>query len=366
MATRMRNQRLSGRGMATPEDVVGWLGAVQSQDFGPACWSLGQRLRNGDERSILAAFNAGTFLRTHALRPTWHFLAATDLRWIQKLTGPRVRAANAGRYRQLGLDKNDLQRSCRVIARALRGSNFLMRKEISQVLGKGGVNTEGQRLAYILMHAELEGLICSGPLSGKQHTYALVEERVLDDIELSRDDALAELTRRYFTSHGPATPKDFAWWSGLKLNDVRRGLEMVSDEFREDELDGLELWLRKGRRTARHTAPRVHLVQTYDESIVAYRDSRRLLDIAREDTIVGGFPPFNGAIIAEGRLVGYWKRRFTKDTVEIEAALHHHIPSTLLGELETAAARYAAFVEADPTLNITYRETPGSATVLRS
>ena len=177
VARRLRAQRLTGAGFARPEDVVGWLGAVQAQDYGPAKWSLGARVAGATDAQVERAFAAGAILRTHVLRPTWHFVLPADIRWLLTATAPRIRVRDARRYAQLGLDDDTLRRSAGALDAALRGGNQLTRREAAAVLTAAGIGVEGQRLPYLLMAAELDALICSGPRRGKQHTYMLLEER---------------------------------------------------------------------------------------------------------------------------------------------------------------------------------------------
>jgi len=213
-SARLCNQRLSGAGFATPEDVVSWLGAVQAQEYAGAKWALALRMRRASQPMIDATFAAGTILRTHVLRPTWHFVAPADIRWMLALSKPRVSAAMASYNRRLELDATVFRRSQRAIVRALRGGVQLTRQELKAVLQRAGINPGTiQRLAHIVIQAELDAVICSGPTRGSQSTYVLFEERVPASRLLERDHALAELARRYFTSHGPAQLRDFAWWA---------------------------------------------------------------------------------------------------------------------------------------------------------
>ena len=183
------------------------------------------RRRRHRRAASSAAFDAGRILRTHLLRPTWHFVLPEDIRWLLTATAPRVKARDARRYAQLGLDASTQRRSAKALAAALRGGNQLTRAEAAAVLTAAGIGVDGQRLPYLLMHAELDALICSGPRRGKQHTYVLLEERAPDARDLPRDEALAELARRYFRSHGPATAKDFAGWATLTLAEARAAIE---------------------------------------------------------------------------------------------------------------------------------------------
>src|SRR6185503_4235399 len=221
------------------QDVVSWLGAVQAQVYGDAKWALGLRMRRSTDARIEAAFSEGSILRTHVMRPTWHFVAPADIRWMLALTAPRVRAAMASYSRKLELDATVLRRSQRAMVRALRGGRQLTRQELRSVLARAGVRADGvQRLAHIVMQAELDAVICSGARRGNQFTYALLDERVPMVRARSRDDSLAELARRYFTSHGPAQLHDFAWWSGLSVGDACAGLATVERELAREAIGG--------------------------------------------------------------------------------------------------------------------------------
>src|SRR5882762_9944043 len=206
---RMRIQRLWRSRFDTPQEVVRWLGALQAQEFPVAKWSIAQRTRGATLADVDAAFAAGVIVRTHVLRPTWHFALGADIRWLLQVTAPRVHALNAYYNKQHKLDSKLLAKSNSLIAKALEGGAHLTRSELAAVLTRGGIRAAGNRLAYIVMRAELDAIVCSGAMRGKQHTYALLDERVPHGKTLNREEALAELARRYFTSRGPATLNDF-------------------------------------------------------------------------------------------------------------------------------------------------------------
>lgn len=203
------------------------LGAVQAQDFGMAKWALGLRGASLTEASVAAAFDAGAILRTHVLRPTWHFVTPADIRGLLRLSAPRVRALMAYNDRLHGADASLLRKADKVIARALRGAQHLTRDELQREFTRHGLKLTGTSLAHAMTHAELSELVCSGPRHGKQSTYALLDERVPTRPVPERDAALALLARHYFQSHGPATAQDFSWWSGLTMADARAGIESL-------------------------------------------------------------------------------------------------------------------------------------------
>jgi hypothetical protein len=261
---RMHNLRLSGASLESPEEVVHRPGAVQSQDYGPAKWSVAERTTGVSDAAMDLALADGTILRTHVLRPTWHFVLPLDIGWMLELTAPRVRALTGYYYRQLGLDDSVLDRCNALLASALQGGGQPSRKELRAILGNAGVVLDASRFSFVLMNAELRGIICSGALKGKQHTYALLEEPAPRARSLTKEEALAELTLRYFTSHGPATLKDFRWWSSLLAADIRKGLEMVGSHLEHEVVDGLGYWFVTSSPTPKAARPTVQLLQGYD------------------------------------------------------------------------------------------------------
>src|SRR5688572_10595268 len=217
---RLYQQRLTQNQFATPEEIVAWMGAVQAQDYLGTKWALGLRMQNGTDDALEQAFNEGRILRTHLMRPTWHFVTPADIRWLLELTGPRVQQRMAPYNRHLELDARTFIRALQVFERSLRDHQYLTRTELSERLAGAGLPMKGQRLAHVCLEAELDGLVCSGPRRDKKFTYALLAERAPDAPRMSRDESLAALSRRFFTSHAPATVRDFVWWSGLTTADA--------------------------------------------------------------------------------------------------------------------------------------------------
>ncbi|GAA1620749.1 winged helix DNA-binding domain-containing protein [Catellatospora bangladeshensis] len=351
---RMHNLGLRAPGDGTPAGVVARLGAVQSQDYGPATWSVGERIAGAAEDVVHGAFAEGAVLRTHVLRPTWHFVAPEDIGWLLAVTGPRVHQLNAYYYRQLALDE-PLRSRCDAMLVELLTGRQLTRKELAAEFDGAGIGTEGFRMAYILMNAELNGLICSGAMRGRQHTYALLAERAPQSRALDADAALAELTLRYFTSHGPATVKDFRWWSSLTQAEIRRGLDLVRASLDSLEADGLTYWFAGAPPAAADADPPVaHLLQAYDEYIVGYSESKHLLNVAglgsgqRWDR-----PVFNGVLIIGSQLAGHWKRTVGRREVAIEVLLYAPLDAGQAAAVQAAADHHGRFLGLPATVTTT-------------
>ena len=283
----------------------------------------------------------GGIVRTHPMRDTWHFVAAVDIRWLLTLMAPRRIASNAPWYHRLELDDATFAKSNAVFAQTLRGGKQLTRHELAAALGQAGISTEGLRLTFLLHRAELEGVIASGARRGKQFTFALLDELVPVSKTLERDEALAELARRYFTSRGPATLQDFMWWSGLTAADARAGLEMVKSQFIQEAIGGQAYWLSPSTPTAKAVEPSAYLLPPYDEYTVAYKDRSAVLDPVYTQQAKYAISP---TIAVDGQIVGTWKRTLKKDAVVITPS-----PFTALSEAQNqaiaaAAERYSRFV----------------------
>lgn len=348
---RLENQRLTRPGPRDPADLVAWFGAVQAQDYPAAKWALALRMPDGTtDARIERAFNDGRILRTHVLRPTWHFVAASDLHWMLELTAARVHRGLTYGYRMLELDLAIRNRAAGVIERAVGGGQCLTRAELGARLARAGVVAKGVRLALLTMHAEIERVICSGPQRGKHSTYALLADRVANPKRLSRDESLAELTARYFRSHGPATIRDFVWWSGLTIADAKRGLEI--SKCRHEEIGGLTYWT-VGRPRASGTNPGVvHLPPIYDEYLVAYRD----LEAVPRAKAAWGI--LQQAILVGGQIVGTWKFIVKDGERLVDVKTLRRLTSVESRALAKTAARYGRFLEMPVAIS---RDEPGLA-----
>lgn len=343
---RLAHQRLVDPGDARAAEVVAALGAVQAQDFAGAKWAVAQRTRSLDDAAVEQAFIDGEIVRTHLLRPTWHFVAAEDLRWMLALTAPRVHAANAYQYRQFGVDAALVRRSHGVLERVLCGGEALTRTEIVAAWQAAGIVTgDAVRVACLLMWAELDALICSGPRRGKQFTYCLVDERVPPARPLSRDESLAELARRYFTTRGPATLRDFAWWSGLTAGDCTKAVGLLGAALGREVVDGHTWWFGEETRPLRWRTPPAHLLPNYDEFFIGFRDRSAMLRRVGEQ----GLPNPSQAVFAnvvaiDGQLVGGWKRDIGARAACVQLALATPLTAPERGAVDVAMQRYARFL----------------------
>jgi hypothetical protein len=351
-AARLENQQLTRTRLASAVDVVAWFGAVQAQEYPAARWGVGQRMREGvTDADIRRAVDSGRILRTHVMRPTWHFVARDDIRWMLELTAPRVNRFMAHYYRRKELDAPLRTRAAAIVERALGDGVHLTRNELGAHLARAGVIAKGVRLAMLTLYAELEGLMCSGAYREKQLTYALLAQRAPRAKRLSRDEALATLTRRFFASHGPATVRDFVWWSGLTTPDAKRGLDM--NGARPDVVNGLTYWSIGRRSTRAVRSKRVHLLPVYDEYLVAYRDRDAVPHgVALNPAGLGGPRPFLNPLVINSDVAGTWKPERQRDgfLVEVRARKLTAVERRALAQ---TVARYERFLESPVTLRFT-------------
>jgi hypothetical protein len=319
---------------------------VQAQDYPAAKWALGLRAPGLTDEAVETAFTEGHILRTHVLRPTWHFVTPADIRWMLALTGPRLNRSHVLYHGKLGLDERVLRRSRATIERALRDGKQLTRAEIGSVLGRAGINVQGHALAIVMMNAELDGVVCSGARKGKQFTYALLEERAPRAKTLTRDEALGELAQRYFTSHGPATLRDYVWWSGLVVGDARRGIEIAGSALQREVVDDRTYWSVPSSRSIARSAGTAYLLPNYDEYLVAYRDRDAVVGVSRRaaasprDSDV-----FGHSVIIDGRLAGSWTRTTTRDGVAVDVVSYRRLTPPERRAVTEAAARFGRFLK---------------------
>jgi hypothetical protein len=343
-AARLWNQQLVRPRFTTPADVVRWFGAVQAQDYRGALWAVGQRLPAATEAEVERAVASRAIVRTWPLRRTLHFVAAEDVRWMLGLLAPRAIAGSVGRYRQLELDDKAFARSGRILGRALEGGRCLTRPQAYAALTRGGVSPAGQRGIHILAHLSQHGLLCFGPRQGSQPTFVLLDDWVPGSTPWSREDALAELATRYFTSHGPATLQDFVWWSGLRVKDARAGIGGAGPRLVEETRDGRSFWSAPVARAQKWARPAAALLPPWDEYVVAYKDREAALGhLSSTDErlrmVVG-----NSLIVFDGRVRGTWQRALAPSTVTVSLDFWGRASTPERRAVEAAAARFGAFL----------------------
>ncbi len=356
-ARRLRAQRLTGKPLPSPVDAVRWLGAVQAQDYAGAKWALGQRSRATDA-GIDRLFDEGAILRTHLLRPTWHFVVPDDIRWLIGLTGARIRAGLAARYRELELDDRVVARATAAFAAAMAGGRHLTRAEVGQVLRAARISPEGQRLPHLIMRAELDALVVSGPRRGKQFTYALLEERVPKTRVLERTEAVVELTHRYFRSHGPAQLQDFVWWSGLTTSDAKMGISRAGAALEHRLVDGTDYWYDAEAAGTYGAEGVAHLLPNFDEYTVGYRDRAALIhaDHPFEPALHSFGSVLSNVVLVGGSVRGSWRRRPARGKVVVEVRTPHRFSAMETKAVEAVGRRMGRFFQRGVDVLLTFND----------
>jgi Winged helix DNA-binding domain len=266
-----------------------------------------------------------------------------DIRWLLELTAPRVHAANAHQYRKQEVDAVAVAGAAAIV-KALDGGAHLTRPELARALADAGIAAAGLRLAYIVMWAELNGLISSGPRRGRQFTYTLLDERAPGARRLAREEALAELATRYFASHGPALPEDFAWWSGLTLAESRTAIELAGSSLAREVMGGRAWWLAPSPAPGRVPPWTVHLLPLLDEYLIAYRERSATFD---RSLLGPGTPPDvpdGHVLVVGGQVLGGWRRTVERDGITVEVRPLAPLGEEARASLGRAASRYEQFL----------------------
>lgn len=353
--TDLIRRRLAGQHLTTPgsraaADVVRALGAVQAQDYPGAKWAVAQRASGVTDDDVERELTAGTILRTHVLRPTWHFVAPQDIRWMLALTAPRVTAAMAYHARANELTPACFRRSNALLTRALAGGKHLTRPDLAKVLQRAGLGATTSQRVGLLMRAELDAVVCSGPRRDKQFTYAFFDERVPPSAPLDRDAALLELTRRYFGTRGPAAARDFAWWSGLTLADSKRGIDIAGPELHHVALDDARYYFID--RDLPRAKPSAHLLPNYDEYFIGYKNRGAIAHrLGHSKPVTGGNALISHVVFVDGQLVGNWKRSIEKTQVAIELDLAVPLTRAERARIASAAKQLGAFHRLSATVS---------------
>ncbi|MEO6007845.1 MAG: winged helix DNA-binding domain-containing protein [Vicinamibacteraceae bacterium] len=330
---------------ADPAAVVAWFGAVQAQDYAGAKWALTLRAPALTDAQLDRALADGTIIRTHGPRPTWHFIAPADIRWVLTAVAPRVQLRTRTMYRTYEVDAPLLTRVRRVVEKALGGNQFATRVAIGKALAAKGIEASGIRLGLIMFVLELDQVVCSGPRAGKQFTYALFDERVRAAVVLGPEDARTALAARYAASHGPVTVNDFVWWSGLTVGEARRALEAVSPALRTEQLGGDTYWSSPTEpKATKRAVPPVHLMPNYDEYFIAYRDRRPTAALLPPNAPADPMDSFAHLLCVEGRFGGFWRRTVGSRKVAVQLLPYRALSRVHVAAAEEAAERYAAFL----------------------
>jgi hypothetical protein len=342
--TRLLSQQIEVGEFIAAKELVRWMGAIQAQDYPMAKWAIGLRLAHATDQAVETALNNGEIIRTHVLRPTWHFVSAEDIYWMLECTAPYIKASLKSRHRQLRLSDAIFTKSNAIIETALSGGKHLTRKELVAGLEKGKIELGENRVSHLLLGAEVDGIICSGKTVGKEPTYALLEDRVPRTTRLDQEEALARLAGKYFSSRGPATLKDFIWWSGLPVGQAKLALELAGPELSSETIDSQVYWFTERHSAQKMNQKMVHLLPAYDEFLISYENRRVSLPFTDQKRTISSNGIFRPIIVVDGQVMGIWKKRMEKDRVVIETTFFETPDPTTNFLVVEAASRYGDFL----------------------
>ena len=341
---RMRNLLISGLKTETPAEVVRRLGALQAQDYAQAAWAIGLRTESATLADVERAIADRRIVLTWALRGTLHAVPAEDARWMVRLSAPRVLARDKRRQRQLEIDDRLIAQCGRLIEGALRERKRMTRAELMEMLEQAGIRTKPQRGYHILWVLAQTGLICLGPLEGKQQTFEPLEDWAPNPRDLSGEEALRELAVRYFTGHGPATLHDFGWWAGLTIAEAKKAVAAADGVLFSETIGGTAYWSGGEKRGNGPEMPGIALLAGYDEYLLGYKDRSAMLKPEHAPKVVpGGNGVYAPMLVVGGEIAGIWRRSIGKQGVEL--AVHPFENSGVTEErVAGAARRYGEFL----------------------
>ena len=343
IAHRLLNQQVAETKFTKPEEIVSYLGAMQSQDWAMAKWAIGLRIPGLKEKDFEKAFNEGKILRTHMMRPTWHFVTPPDIRWMLQLTSARVQAFNASYYRKQNVDKQVFKKCNAILAKTLRDHQYKTRNELNKEFKKAKINTDDLRLTLIMMNAELEGLICSGPRQGKQFTYALLDEKTPEAKPFDKPQALHDLAARYFLTRGPATINDFTWWSGLTVKEAKEGIASLGSKYLHETVQGKEyIFYNKPVQVVKKSNS-TFLMPDYDEYGISYKDRSIYMNPKMNKESREVHPHFSHAIVVDGYFGGNWKKSMKGNKHVIDINPLASLSKQQLSAIDRSVKRYVKF-----------------------
>lgn len=343
LQARLHNQLLTTHPFHQPREVAAHLGAIQAQSYEMARWAIGVRIPGSTNLDVEEAISRGEILRTHILRPTWHFVAAENIRWMLELTASRLKTVYWGYSRYIGFEESMLRKARPVIEKILRDHNHLTREEVGEAFARHGLPADAHVARHALEHSELDGLVCSGRVKGREHSYALLDERVPDRPPFHREEALGRLALLFFQSHSPATLQDFAWWSGLTLTDARKGFASIRESFAEETINGRTFVVRNDFRPPAPATDSFLLLPPFDEFVVSYKDRSEMIDDEHYAKVMTKNGIFSPTLMHNGRIVGSWKKVKKGRQTSVEPAFFEKPAKRLEKAFQAAAEDVVRF-----------------------
>ena len=347
---RLQQQQLTSSNYKDAKSLLKWMTAMQAQNLNMAKWAIAQRLKSADMQLVEDAIDKAEIIRTHLLRPTWHFVAADDVYWLLELSAAKLLPAFKAQFKSLELDSKTLIKSLCILEKSLEGRS-LGRNNLVEKLEEAGINTSNSRASYILFYAELEGLICSGKTISKQNTYALLAERVPNKLSLSKSEALAQLALRYFSSHGPATFADFSWWASLNKSELKVARQGLQGDFQSIQFQGQQYWYKDFPLNKSSDPNPVILLAGFDEYIISYKNREDIIPKSEQWKAISSNGIFKPTLLLDGRVQGTWRLEKSKSKffiyLELFPSQKNNVNKDIKSLIEEEAVKYSRFLGQD-------------------
>ena len=343
---RLLNQQLSNPLFREPKELVSWMGAMQAQNYSMVKWAVGMRLKSATIQAVEKALHEGEILRTHVMRPTWHLVAAEDIRWMLKLSAQRIISANDSFAKGYDLDiPNEVYTKAHdLLEKILCGKKSLTKQEIAEHFNRSGIVADNHRMTRFMARAEQEGIICSGEDRGSKCTYALLEERVPPMPELTKDESLARLARSYFRSHSPAVLQDFIWWSGLPVSDAKQAVYLIASELTTEQWKEQTWYIHDTCRTRGKLSGHIHLLPSYDEYLLGYKDRTDVLALEHYPKAFTNNGLFFPIVLHNGQVIGNWDKSEKKKSVDLKYSWFRQVADMNGETLERERQKFARFL----------------------
>ena len=344
---RLLNQQLLNPLFREPKELVSWMGAMQAQNYSMVKWAVGMRLKSATIQAVEKALREGEILRTHVMRPTWHLVAAEDIRWMLKLSAQRIISANDSFAKGYDLDiPNELYTKAHdLLEKILCGKKSLTKQEIAEHFNRSGIVADNRRMTRFMARAEQEGIICSGEDRGSKCTYALLEERVPLMPELTKDESLARLARSYFRSHSPAVLQDFIWWSGLSVSDAKQAVYLIASELTTEQWKEQTWYIHDTCRTRGKLSGHIHLLPSYDEYLLGYKDRTDVLPLEHYSKAFTNNGLFFPIVLHNGQVIGNWDKSVKKKSVDLKYSWFRQVADMNEETLERERQKFTRFLE---------------------
>ena len=351
---RLYKQQIIGSKFRSPKEIVGWMGAIQAQDFGMSKWAVGVRLSGATEQRVALAIDEGDIIRTHLMRPTWHLTSSEDIYWMLELTVPQIKAVMKFRDKVLELDPAIYEKTNFIIANALQGGKHLSREELTLELEMANIPTDYNKVTHFFMRAEIDELVCSGKTINNKSTFALLSERVPQVIRFSREESASKLALSYFLSHGPATLQDFIWWSGLPISLSRQALESIKSKLVSEKIENQTFWFPDSLSIPAPDKNTVFLLPAYDEFTISYRDRTASLALDMHRKAISSNGIFRPIVVINGEVGGLWRKSTQKDKIRVEVNLFQPVSNSIKEQIEAGAAQYGRYLNKNIELLIDF------------